>query len=184
MWELVQLARHAHPTISLWATDLLKGDLLEYGGDPLLDFGITNFLDRIAFKNPKSQDKVERFRQRMAQFEKPINMIEVGENVEHRQEEEYMHKYMEMKPRKIKKEKDLVENSDGEMEDPDLEAFIDKEFDAKMKSLTQGNNPGEDEDESLDIDYSDNDEDAEDDVAESDGDFFDGEDLDDVALEG
>jgi ribosome biogenesis protein MAK21 len=50
IWELVTLATHCHPTISMWASDLLKGELLEYAGDPLLDFGMTNFLDRISFK--------------------------------------------------------------------------------------------------------------------------------------
>lgn len=58
LWELVQLARHCHPTVSQWATDLLKGELLEYPGDPLLDFGLGNFLDRITYKNPKSEDKI------------------------------------------------------------------------------------------------------------------------------
>jgi len=62
MWELVQLARHAHPTISMWASDLAKGELLEYAGDPLLDFGLSNFLDRISFKNPKSDEKAEKHR--------------------------------------------------------------------------------------------------------------------------
>jgi ribosome biogenesis protein MAK21 len=54
MWELVTLVRHYHPTISTWAQDLLKGELLEYGGDPLLDFGLSNFLDRISYKSPKT----------------------------------------------------------------------------------------------------------------------------------
>ena len=72
MWELVTLARHCHPTISLWATDLLKGELLEYAGDPLLDFGLSNFLDRISYKSPKTAEKIKKHRQRMAQFEKPI----------------------------------------------------------------------------------------------------------------
>ncbi len=73
MWELVTLARHCHPTISLWATDLLKGELLEYAGDPLLDFGLSNFLDRISYKSPKTAEKIKKHRQRMAQFEKPVN---------------------------------------------------------------------------------------------------------------
>ena len=112
----------------MWASDLLKGELLEYGGDPLLDFGTTNFLERIAFKNPKDSDKVAKFRQRMAQFEKPINMIDEGDKIEHRQEEEYMHKYMQMKPRKLKPEP--MEADPDASEDPELEAFADKEIQA------------------------------------------------------
>jgi ribosome biogenesis protein MAK21 len=40
LWELVTLARHCHPTICLWAETILKGERIEYGGDPLLDFGL------------------------------------------------------------------------------------------------------------------------------------------------
>jgi hypothetical protein len=58
MWELVALSTHNHPTIRLWASKLISGDCIEYGGDPLLDFGIANFLDRIAYKNPKSTEKI------------------------------------------------------------------------------------------------------------------------------
>jgi hypothetical protein len=73
IFELVQLSRHCHPTVAMWSADLLKGELLEYAGDPLLDFGLSNFLDRISFKQPKTDDKIKRDRQRMAAFEKPIN---------------------------------------------------------------------------------------------------------------
>lgn len=60
----------------MWAADLLRGELLEYPGDPLLDFGLGNFLDRITCKNPKSEDKIQKHRQRMAQFEVPLNQID------------------------------------------------------------------------------------------------------------
>lgn len=62
----------------------------------------------------------------MAQFEKPINMIDEGDKIEHRQEEEYMHKYMKMKPRKVKPEP--MEADEDASEDPELEAFADKEI--------------------------------------------------------
>jgi len=73
LFELVHLARHCHPTVALWASDLLKGELLEYPGDPLLDFGLTNFLERISFKQPKTGEKLNNVRRRMATLEKPIN---------------------------------------------------------------------------------------------------------------
>ena len=62
MWELVTLSRHCHPTVAMWAQELLKGELLEYEGDPLLDFGLANFLDRISFKVPKSEEKIRQHR--------------------------------------------------------------------------------------------------------------------------
>lgn len=54
LWELASLARHNHPTVCLWAETVLKGKAIDYAGDPLLDFGLANFLDRVSYKNPKS----------------------------------------------------------------------------------------------------------------------------------
>ena len=59
LWELATLARHCHPTICKWAEVLLIGKPIEYVGDPLLDFSIANFLDRVSYKNPKASDKID-----------------------------------------------------------------------------------------------------------------------------
>ena len=127
MWELAALAKHCHPTICYWAEELLKGELIEYPGDPLLDFGLSNFLDRIAFKNPKSDEKIAKFRSRMAAFEKPVNEYDFqnGDEPEHKREEEaYLYKYMQMRPEK--KKADKLEQDPDESEDPNLEAFAEK----------------------------------------------------------
>ena len=52
---------------------MIDGESISYGGDPLLDFGIANFLDRLSYKNPKSLEKIAKFNKRMAATEKPIN---------------------------------------------------------------------------------------------------------------
>jgi hypothetical protein len=57
---------------------VLSGESVEYNGDPLLDFGIANFLDRIAYKNPKSADKIMNFKKRMAYTEKPLNKFDMN----------------------------------------------------------------------------------------------------------
>jgi len=56
LWELASLVNHCHPTICFWAEQLTKGQSITYEGDPLLDFSIGNFLDRISFKNPKTTE--------------------------------------------------------------------------------------------------------------------------------
>ena len=61
LFELIQLTYHTHPTVKLWATKLLEGEVINYNGDPLLDFGLANFLDRISYKNPKSVEKLAKF---------------------------------------------------------------------------------------------------------------------------
>jgi ribosome biogenesis protein MAK21 len=76
LWELASLARHCHPTVCLWAETILGGKAIDYAGDPLLDFGLANFLDRVSYKNPKSTEQSEVFRKRMAAYEKPINTID------------------------------------------------------------------------------------------------------------
>lgn len=71
LFELVSLTYHAHPTIKLWAEKLIKGEAITYSGDPLLDFGLANFLDRISYKNPKSEEKLAKLKtsQRMSAVE-------------------------------------------------------------------------------------------------------------------
>jgi ribosome biogenesis protein MAK21 len=133
IWELVQLARHAHPTVALWSSELLKGELVEYAGDPLLDFGLSNFLDRISFKSPKTEEKVTQHRQRMATFEQPVNEVDL-DNVERRKEEEYLYKYVEMKPKKVVS-KEHEESYDGSDTDPEMDAFANKEIEDQMKRL-------------------------------------------------
>jgi hypothetical protein len=82
LFELIQLTYHTHPTVKLWATKLLEGEVINYNGDPLLDFGMANFLDRIAYKNPKSVEKIAKFSsgRRMAATEQPINLYDFSGN--------------------------------------------------------------------------------------------------------
>jgi len=126
LWELATLARHCHPTICKWAEALLQGKPVEYVGDPLLDFSIANFLDRVSYKNPKASDKIDQFRKRMASYEKPINQIDFGAGEEpevERQEEEFMYKFMKMRgPLKSKPTVKVDENGD-EMSDSGISDF-------------------------------------------------------------
>lgn len=58
--ELNLLARHYHPTVTKWASSLIKTgniEVIEYSGDPLLDFSLVNFLHKFITKNPKSSKK-------------------------------------------------------------------------------------------------------------------------------
>ncbi|KAF3703208.1 CCAAT/enhancer-binding protein zeta CCAAT-box-binding transcription factor [Channa argus] len=53
LWELQRLARHFHPSVSLFAKTILQGEFILYSGDPLQDFTLIRFLDRFVFRNPK-----------------------------------------------------------------------------------------------------------------------------------
>ncbi|KAB0791949.1 hypothetical protein PPYR_13910 [Photinus pyralis] len=51
--ELNFLKSHFHPTVALFAENLLNEKTINYTGDPLKDFSLIRFLDRFVFKNPK-----------------------------------------------------------------------------------------------------------------------------------
>ncbi|CAL4117620.1 unnamed protein product, partial [Meganyctiphanes norvegica] len=53
LWELQQLKDHFHPTVAMFATNLLSGKTITYTGDPLQDFTTMRFLDRFVYRNPK-----------------------------------------------------------------------------------------------------------------------------------
>jgi len=63
--ELVFLRNHCHPTVALFAENLLQGKSTEYEGNPLVDFNSMRFFDRFIYKNPKKQiAKHEKLRQK------------------------------------------------------------------------------------------------------------------------
>lgn len=55
--ELHNLRSHFHPTVSLFATNILNGESVKYSGDPLNDFTLIRFLERFVFKNPKKVEE-------------------------------------------------------------------------------------------------------------------------------
>lgn len=56
VWEASLLLHHYHPSVSKFANDFKDG-AIEYGGDPLRDFALIQFLDRFAYRHPKSRKK-------------------------------------------------------------------------------------------------------------------------------
>lgn len=54
--ELIYLKNSFHPTISLFANNIMNVETIKYTGDPLQDFSLIRFLDRFVFKNPKKTD--------------------------------------------------------------------------------------------------------------------------------
>jgi ribosome biogenesis protein MAK21 len=157
LWELTALCRHTHPTVRLWSKSILDGGSVSYNGDPLLDFSLANFYDRIAYKEPKSSDKLAKFqeRQRMSVYTKPLNQIDfkAGEQPEdQREEEQFMYKYLEEQQ---KTKKAVVDEEDSE----GLEAFADAEIRKEMARLQSGAGvkPEDEDEEDVDVSYSDDD---------------------------
>eukprot|EP00554_Chaetoceros_debilis_P006055 CAMPEP_0194075016 /NCGR_PEP_ID=MMETSP0149-20130528/2065_1 /TAXON_ID=122233 /ORGANISM="Chaetoceros debilis, Strain MM31A-1" /LENGTH=1027 /DNA_ID=CAMNT_0038755353 /DNA_START=24 /DNA_END=3107 /DNA_ORIENTATION=+ len=57
LWELSLTVHHYHPTVCKFTSDI---DDVKYNGDPLRDFALAPFLDKFAFRNPKSADKIKK----------------------------------------------------------------------------------------------------------------------------
>lgn len=55
--ELYSLKNHFHPTVALYATNIINEHIIKYSGDPLNDFTLIRFLDRFVFKNPKKPEE-------------------------------------------------------------------------------------------------------------------------------
>lgn len=49
------MSHHFHPSVALFASHIINGELNKYSGDPLKDFTLVRFLERFSFKNPKKQ---------------------------------------------------------------------------------------------------------------------------------
>lgn len=54
-WEMCLARHHYHPTVQAFAQNFGE---IEYQGDPLRDFTLAPFLDKFAYRNPKSSEKV------------------------------------------------------------------------------------------------------------------------------
>lgn len=121
---------------------MLSGRLIEYSGDPLQDFTLANFLDRIAYKEPKSAEKLQKLRQkqsRSSEYERPVNEINFkeGEQPETpRAEEEFMYHYLkQQREKKSVKPAGLEAVEDEDASDPEEEAFANEAIMKEMKRL-------------------------------------------------
>uniref|UniRef100_A0A1B0CVZ1 CCAAT-binding factor domain-containing protein n=2 Tax=Lutzomyia longipalpis TaxID=7200 RepID=A0A1B0CVZ1_LUTLO len=57
--ELLRFSAHFHPTVQKFVECVLERKKNTYYGDPLVDFSLTQFLDRFSFKNPKKKSDKE-----------------------------------------------------------------------------------------------------------------------------
>ncbi|CAG2188387.1 CEBPZ [Mytilus edulis] len=131
IWELKQLKNHFHPTVSLFAAKLVKGEPVTYTGNPLEDFTTIRFLDRFVYKNPKKRDASS------AKGIKniPVNSEKYLENTEESipAEELFYYRYFSQKAARKKTDDDNMS---------DTESVSDGEFDAYLDDYEKNLEPG------------------------------------------
>ena len=174
-WELLLLAEHNHPTVSLFAKQLLELKFISYDGDPLLDFSLASFLDRFAYKAPKKNPKrvpaehESKYDKKRISFSSVAPAADSREFVEQdesavRPEERFMFEYMKQRNEKKKK---MSKNDNADDEDEDL--LMDNELEQFGSSDLEGDDLGggdfmgddDDDDGGDDLDIGDDDDDDE-----------------------
>ena len=88
LWELIGLLNHYHPYVKKYAEALIDdiqktNPIIDYNGNPLLDFNLANFLDRLTFKQSKKKDSsgikslINKNKLRMSKIKDPLSLEEV-----------------------------------------------------------------------------------------------------------
>lgn len=88
LWELIGLLNHYHPYVKKYAEALIddiqkSNPIIDYNGNPLLDFNLANFLDRFTFKQNKKKDSsgikslINKNKLRMSKIKDPLSIEEV-----------------------------------------------------------------------------------------------------------
>ncbi|KAH8365586.1 hypothetical protein KR093_002259, partial [Drosophila rubida] len=166
--ELLLLRQHYHPTVQVFAEQILLEKRIDYYGDPLRDFGLPHFLERFAFKNPKklehqpaAEGAASVAHKRYTSFGargKPVRSLTKLNCTE---DELFIFNYLEQKRKqaelmeKSKKQPELEQEEvaeeaadddlkEGEVNDDEFENYLDNFFGKKGK---QGADDAEDEDE-------------------------------------
>ncbi|XP_017058987.1 uncharacterized protein F23B12.7 [Drosophila ficusphila] len=158
--ELLLLRQHYHPTVQVFAEQILQQSRIDYYGDPLRDFGLPHFLERFAFKNPKKLDAPQAAESATVAHKrytahgargKPVRSLTKGNCTE---DEMFIFNFLEHKRRQaeivaenkkqkgVKKEdEEAGEDADGgeeylkegEVDDDEFEAYLDGYFGKKFK---------------------------------------------------
>jgi len=161
-WEISLLSHHFHPSVSKFVNDIGE---INYKGDPLQDFCLAPFLDKFAYRNPKSREKLIQHHQKsgngtgsrrngklQAQLELPLNDPSFLDRTDVNEQDEFFHRFFVERARRDKL-KGVKRNSLNavDIEDSDDEVVVrdevrEKAIDAAEESgdLTGGEKAFED----------------------------------------
>lgn len=139
-WELSLVSHHFHPSVSKFGGTIGE---ITYSGDPLRDFGLAPFLDKFAYRNPKSRDKVDSHFKRgksvaerrsgtesqiQTRLELPVNDPAFLERESVSEQDEFFLKFFTERARRdeikgIMRKSDQELDGDDDIEDAEVEAL-------------------------------------------------------------
>ena len=144
-WELSLVAHHFHPSVAKFASTIGE---IEYSGDPLKDFGLAPFLDKFAYRNPKSRDKIKGHFKRgesvaerrsgtdgllRARLELPMNDPALLQRENVSEQDEFFHRYFAERARRDEI-KGITRKTNPEMDEEELEEAEEGALDAAEKA--------------------------------------------------
>lgn len=154
--ELLLLKEHYHPTVKVFAENIIDRKKIDYYGDPLKDFNLTHFLERFAFKNPKKVNEkdvdAERTATQQIHHKKYMSYGSRGLSVKSltkancTEDERFIFNYLEQK-----RSVPVIKKSDKEEDDG--EDVDDDEFDAYLDGLCRKSKGNIEDDEEFEMDY-------------------------------
>ncbi|KAG7360827.1 CBF/Mak21 family-domain containing protein [Nitzschia inconspicua] len=139
-WELALLSHHFHPSVNKFANDIGE---IDYAGDPLHDFGLAPFLDKFAYRNPKSREKLlqqykqkagtctaskgRRMKRLEARLELPLNDPRFLEKNDISEQDEFFHRFFVERARRdeikgIARSTAEASNENDDDEDEEMDA--------------------------------------------------------------
>jgi ribosome biogenesis protein MAK21 len=145
LWELNLLSSHYHPSVSQFATSLLKPPhSIEYRGDPLQDFTLSAFLDRFSYRNPKKKDASQQgMRKKQNDTQPLVNsnsfLKQVSKDIRH--DEMFFHKFFQEKQTRSgggSSKRQAADSSWGDDEEDEEEAFAQNLAEGMMRDYAEG----------------------------------------------
>jgi hypothetical protein len=173
LWELNLLLHHFHPSVRALAKSLMGADTgaphtISFAGDPIVEFSLTAFLNRLSYKNAK---KRESNNEGGKSADLPVNLnpqltgaVETGAPVA--PDKVFFHKYFGARTHLLEagRSRDRSRNKhradDGDAEGDDEEEAMDRYADTLAENLMRSNQPDDDDFSVGDVDDDDSDDDG------------------------
>lgn len=189
--ELQLLTKHYHPSVQRMSKFILENyskDVIDYEGDPLVDFSLVNFLEKFILKNPKIKKEKKKMNKGKVTEEEELQRFMKEDNEDANREEKeievgdddlkFIDKFNKVYPKITNSKNYLKKLKKKEKKDNEDEVVDDEEEGAKDAIEKYADKVIEKEYQKLDHDVDDDDEGFED-VGEEE----EGEDVDDVMEE-
>lgn len=159
MWELCLHMSHFHPSVRAFAASLASEEhVIAFDGDPTVEFSLSSFLNRFAYKNPKKKH-MDTHRPHPHE-EEPINMIagSISEAIV-APDKAFFHKYFgdraklteEGKVRNRQKKRNADDNS--ELDEDEIDAYADKLAEDLLRGDDEGPDIDDDDEDMSDDDF-------------------------------